>query len=58
MRLSARITRKGRILERVDFKLKRKRDVKRAVGKLVKRFRKGRGGLFVKCTRIGVVKAD
>ena len=58
MRLSARVTRKSKVLERVDFKLKRKGDVKRAVGKVVRRFRKGGGRLFAKGATIGVVRLN
>jgi hypothetical protein len=58
MQLSAQVTRDGNVLERVDFKLKRKGDVKRAVGKLVNRFRKGGGRLFAEGTTIAVVTAD
>src|SRR4051794_9003451 len=58
MRLSARVTRKNKVLERVDFKLKRKGDVKRAVGKVVRRFRKGGGRLFTKGATIGVVRLN
>lgn len=56
MQASARISRKGKVLERVDFKLKRKGDVKRAVGKLVKRFRKRGGRLFAQGSSIAVIK--
>jgi len=58
MRLSARVTRKSKVLERVDFKLKRKGDVKRAVGKVVRRFRKGGGRLFARGATIGVVRLN
>lgn len=56
MRLSAQVTQSGTVLESVGFKLKRKRDVQRAVGKVVNRFRKGGGQLFAEDTTIAVVK--
>ena len=57
MRISAQVTRGQKVLKEVAFKPKRKGDVKRAVAKLVRRFRKnGRGKLFAKGTSIAVVK--
>lgn len=58
MRLSAQVTQSGAVLESVDFKLKRKGDIKRAVGKVVNRFRKGGGQLFAEDTTIAVVNKD
>ena len=56
MRLSARVTRDKEVLKEVAFRPKRKGDVKRAVAKLVRRFRKGGGKLFAKGTSIAVVR--
>jgi hypothetical protein len=56
MRVSAQVTRGKKVLKEVDFKSKRKGDVKRAVAKLVRRFRKGGGKLFAKGTSIAVMR--
>ena len=56
MRLSARVTQDKKVLKEVAFKLKRKGDVKRAVAKLVRRFRKGGGELFAEGTSIAAVR--
>jgi hypothetical protein len=56
MRVSAQVTRGKKVLKEVAFKSKRKGDVKRAVAKLVRRFRKGGGKLFAKGTSIAVVR--
>jgi hypothetical protein len=58
MRLSARVIRKSKVLEQVKFKFKRKGDVKRAVGKVVRRYRKGGGRLFAKGTTVAVVRLN
>jgi len=59
MRLAARVTSKTHVLEEVIFKDDRKGDIKRAVAKLVRRFRKSKGGpkSFGDGTSISVVKA-
>jgi len=42
MRLAARVTNNGKVLEEVVFDNERKGDIKRAVAKLVRRFRRGK----------------
>ena len=56
MRVSAQVTQDKKVLKEVAFRLKRKGDVKRAVAKLVRRFRKGGGKLFAKGISIAVVR--
>jgi len=60
MRLAARITNKANVLEEVIFQDNRKGDIKRAVAKLVRRFRKSKQGsnFFADGTSISVVNAD
>jgi len=58
MRASARIERSGTVLEEVFFTLKKKGDVKRAVGKVVNRFRKSGGKLLAEGTTLAVVTAE
>ena len=53
---SAQVTQDKKVLKEVAFRLKRKGDVKRAVAKLVRRFRKGGGELFAKGTLIAVMR--
>jgi hypothetical protein len=60
MRLAARVTNNAKILEEVIFDNERKGDIKRAVAKLARRFRKGKLGsnFFADGTSISVVNAD
>jgi hypothetical protein len=60
MRLAARVTNNAKVLEEVTFDDERRGDIKRAVGKLVRRFRKGKLGpnFFADGTSISVVNAD
>jgi hypothetical protein len=60
MRLAARVTNKANVLEEVIFQDNRRGDIKRAVAKLVRRFRKGKQGsnFFADGTSISVVNAD
>ena len=60
MQLAARVTRETRVLEEILFEDKRKGDIKRAVAKLVRRFRKSKQGrnFFANGTSISIVNAD
>jgi hypothetical protein len=61
MRLAARVTLETLVLEEVLFEDDRKGDIKRAVAKLVRRFRKNNHqgpNLFANGTLISVVNAD
>lgn len=61
MRLAARVTLETLVLEEVLFEDDRKGDIKRAVTKLVRRFRKNNHqgpNLFANGTSISVVNAD
>jgi hypothetical protein len=60
MRLAARVTNGTRVLGEVIFDDIRKADIKRAVAKLVRRFRKSKQGpkSFGDGTSISVVNAD
>jgi hypothetical protein len=60
MQLVARVTNKTHVLEEVIFEDDRKGDIKRAVAKLVRRFRKSKKGpnFFADGTAISVGKVD
>ncbi len=61
MRLAARVTLETLVLEEVVFEDDRKGDIKRAVAKLVRRFRKSNQqgpNFFANGTSISVVNAD
>lgn len=60
MRLAARVTRETQVLEEILFEDERKGDIKRAVAKLVRRFRKSKQGrkFFANGTSISIVNAD
>ncbi len=59
MRLAARVMRETRVLQEILFEDKRKGDIKRAVAKLVRRFRKSKQGpKFSSGTSISIVNAD
>jgi hypothetical protein len=60
MRLVARVTNNAKVLEEVTFDNERKGDIKRAVAKLVRRFRKSKQGpnFFADGTSISVVNSD
>jgi hypothetical protein len=60
MRLAARVTLATQVLEEILFEDERKGDIKRAVAKLVRRFRKSKKGrnFFANGTSISIVNAD
>jgi len=59
MRLAARVTFGTQVLHEILFEDERKGDIKRAVAKLVRRFRKSkRGPKFSSGTSISIVNAD
>jgi len=59
MRLAARVTLGTQVLQEVLFEDERKGDIKRAVAKLVRRFRKSKQGPKLSSeTSISIVNAD
>ena len=60
MRLAARVTLETQVLDEIVFEDERKGDIKRAVAKLVRRFRKSKQGrkIFANGTSISIVNAD
>jgi hypothetical protein len=60
MQLAARVTRETQVLAEILFEDDRKGDIKRAVAKLVRRYRKSNHGksLFANGTAISIGNAD
>jgi hypothetical protein len=60
MRLAARVTLETQVLDEILFENTRKGDIKRAVAKLVRRFRKSKQGrkFFADGSSISIVNAD